>query len=90
MKRPYLYVEARGWFDEVLASDHALARPLSVLSDDPISFDSVQVEAVNDAEAEILGAAAMDTKHITTDDAVVKSHCTGRFLNFAVVPLCGS
>lgn len=76
MKNRYLYVEARGWF----LDDRA-----RLLTDDPISFDSVQVEAENDAEAETLGAAAMDTKHAGEIPASVVSHLSGEFLNFYVV-----
>lgn len=83
MKRPYLYVEARGWFEE---RDGQLLQSRE-LTDDPISFDSVKVEAANAAEAETLGAAEMDTKHIETQDPIVQSHCTGRFLNYYVVAL---
>ena len=79
MKKPYLYVEARGWFED---GDTTLP-----MTDDPISFDSVRVDAENADDAETLGAAAMDTKHEDTQDPHVLTHLTGEFLNYYVVAL---
>lgn len=77
----YLYVEARGWFHTEADIDGRNA----VMTDDPISFDSVLVEAADLDEAELLGAAAMDTRHTESKDATVLSHLTGTFLNYYVV-----
>lgn len=82
MKKPYVYVEARGWFSTPSVTGNRAEGTL----EGPISFDSVKVDATNADEAYQLGAAAMDTKRQTPDDAdATYHHATGQFLNDYVV-----
>lgn len=93
----YLYVEARGYFIEgVMASDHPLARPISVL-DGPISFDSIVVRAKNEDEAYNIGAAKLQDQQASDPEMfdqdlleggpIEGSHASGKFLNDYVVRL---
>ncbi len=78
MTKPYLYVEVRGWFED----DRNLT-----LTEDPVSFDSVRVEATDTDSAYQLGAALMDAKHQEPADTEARIHITGELLNDYVVAL---
>lgn len=90
----YIYVEARGWFNEVLlheSSDYNVARVL----DGAISFDHIIVTARTEEDAYYLGIAQLkerqdketprDLDH--PEDFEAGSHVTGDFLNDYVVKL---
>lgn len=87
MKKPYLYVEARGWFDpNYMPLPGAPVRQEQVFNGEPVSFADCRIDAKDDAEAYQLGAAQMDTLR-AEDPTRFHLHFTGQFLNDYVVAL---
>lgn len=96
----YLYVEARGWFNDIETIDGEAALEF----DGPISFDSIIVSAVDEEAAYRIGADALTARQQDESDNYVQegdveddgpqvgeivegSHCSGDFLNDYVVKL---
>lgn len=97
----YLYVEARGWFNEFDTNTGDIAQAL----DGPISFDSIIVGAADEETAYRIGADALTARQQDESDNYVQegdveegeelqvgetvpgSHCSGDFLNDYVVKL---
>lgn len=78
----YLYVEARGWGEEVtdgLGGSYLTLR-------EPISFDSVIVRAKSEPDAFALGTALLQLRR-EDDPTAGHNHASGTFLNDYVVKL---
>lgn len=87
MKYRYLYVEVRAWFEVLLVPETETPLPLrqqTMLTDDPISFDSIEVDAIDDTAAYSIGREALDVRRLNTPDTT--GHMKGsHFLNDYVV-----